>query len=161
MCIRDSLDTTFRAGWIPYSPPVPKSTGENQILSLSFVAAVSKLARDIRSERVADGELSEDWGEYPIVMDAAFGSLDENYQRSVAHALARLAPQLIVLVSKGQGMGEVFTELQPHVSNVGVVVAHTTNHQQPSETIVLDGREYPYFTTRADSDWSQLLEVTK
>ena len=36
--------------------PVPKSTGENQILSLSFVAAVSKLAREIRKERRAEGE---------------------------------------------------------------------------------------------------------
>ncbi|MBK8078517.1 MAG: AAA family ATPase [Kineosporiaceae bacterium] len=66
---------------------VPKSTGENQILSLSFVAAVSKLARENRRERRAEGELPPDAGTYPIVMDAAFGSLDENYQRegSPAH----------------------------------------------------------------------------
>lgn len=55
--------------------PVPKSTGENQILSLSFVAAVSKLAREIRKERRAEGQSPEDAGTYPIVMDAAFGSL--------------------------------------------------------------------------------------
>ena len=51
--------------------PVQKSTGENQILSLSFVAAVSKLAREIRKERRAEGESADDAGTYPIVMDAA------------------------------------------------------------------------------------------
>lgn len=63
--------------------PVQKSTGENQILSLSFVAAVSRLAREVRSERDTEFSSSGDAGEYPIVMDAAFGSLDQNYQRDV------------------------------------------------------------------------------
>lgn len=46
-----------------------KSTGENQILSLSFVASVSKIAQEVRQERSIEDD-SEDWGEYPIVMDA-------------------------------------------------------------------------------------------
>lgn len=92
---------------------VPKSTGENQILSLSFVAAVSELAREIRAERRAEGEPPADAGIYPIVMDAAFGSLDQNYQREVSRALAEMASQLVVLVSKSQGLGYVVSELRP------------------------------------------------
>ncbi|QIP41485.1 hypothetical protein G9444_4241 [Rhodococcus erythropolis] len=135
---------------------VPKSTGENQILSVSFVAAVSKLAREIRTEHRAEGDGAADSGTYPIVMDAAFGSLDKNYQKEVSRALARLAPQLIVLVSKSQGMGEVINELRPHVSNMGVLVTNTTSLRDVSEFIEIDGSNYPYIRAGAESNHTQL-----
>lgn len=135
--------------------PVPKSTGENQILSLSFVAAVSQLAREVAQGR----DEGSDSGEYPIVMDAAFGSLDENYKRDVAYALARLAPQMIVMVSKGQGQGEVFDQLRPHCNHLGVIVGHMTSTGTNSETIELGGYEYPYIDTGAEKDWAELTEV--
>lgn len=138
---------------------VPKSTGENQILSLSFVAAVSELAREVRQERAEDGEATADWGTYPIVMDAAFGSLDENYQKEVSRALASMAPQLVVLVSKSQGLGNVISELSPHVRHLGIVVTHTSNVEHDSEAIVLEGREYPYIQTREEANWSELRTV--
>ncbi|GAA3137780.1 AAA family ATPase [Kribbella aluminosa] len=138
--------------------PVPKSTGENQILSLSFVAAVSKLAREIRQERRAEGDSAEDAGTYPIVMDAAFGSLDQDYQEAVSRALANMAPQLVVLVSKSQGLGKVVTQLMPFVSNLGVIETHTTNTGSVSDDIVLKGTSYPYICA-AESDYSQLKVI--
>ncbi|MEV0156003.1 AAA family ATPase [Micromonospora sp. NPDC050686] len=139
--------------------PVPKSTGENQILSLSFVAAVSKLARQIRKERRAEGHLSEDGGTYPIVMDAAFGSLDQNYQREVSRALAQMAPQLVVLVSKSQGLGHVVGELMPYVNHLGVIVTHTTAKGDLSDDIELDGIAYPYIRSSADADRAELKVI--
>jgi len=139
--------------------PVPKSTGENQILSLSFVAAVSQLAREVAPQNLG-GEDSTDSGTYPIVMDAAFGSLDLNYQRDVSRALADMAPQMIVMVSKSQGLGQVLNELRPHVNHMGVFVAHSSNEVKESELIELGGLEYPFISTRSDMDWTQLLEVT-
>jgi DNA sulfur modification protein DndD len=138
--------------------PVGKSTGENQILSLSFVAAVSQLAREIRRERRAEGDAAEDAGTYPIVMDAAFGSLDENYQESVARALAQMAPQLVVLVSKSQGLGTVVTELAPYVSHLGIIEAHSTLPGVSDEDIELRGRAHPYIR-HADTDCAVLKEV--
>jgi len=135
--------------------PAAKSTGENQILSLSFVAAVSQLAREVAQSR-DDGS---DSGEYPIVMDAAFGSLDENYRRDVASALARLAPQMVVMVSKGQGKGEVIEQLRPHSNHVGVIVEHTTSTAKNSESIEWGGYQYPYIEAGAEKDWSELVEV--
>jgi DNA sulfur modification protein DndD len=139
---------------------VPKSTGENQILSLSFVAAVSKLAREIRRERRAEGSPVEDAGTYPIVMDAAFGSLDQNYQREVSRALAQMAPQLVVLVSKSQGLGQVVHELMPYVSHLGVLVTYTTVEQDVSDDIELDGIAYPYIRSAAEADHVELKEIT-
>jgi DNA sulfur modification protein DndD len=138
---------------------VPKSTGENQILSLSFVAAVSELAREIRADRRAEGEPPADAGIYPIVMDAAFGSLDQNYQRDVSQALAQMAPQLVVLVSKSQGLGQVVSELRPYVSHLGVIVTHTTSTADASEDIELDGSTYPYIRASAESDHAELKAV--
>lgn len=138
--------------------PVPKSTGENQILSLSFVAAVSKLAREIRKERRAEGTAAEDAGTFPIVMDAAFGSLDQDYQEAVSRALARMAPQLVVLVSKSQGLGKVVTELLPYVSHLGVIETHTTAAGGVSDDIELEGMSYPYIRS-ADSDHSELKVI--
>jgi DNA sulfur modification protein DndD len=139
---------------------VPKSTGENQILSLSFVAAVSKLAREVRKERRAEGPAAQDAGIYPIVMDAAFGSLDQNYQREVSRALAQMAPQLVVLVSKSQGLGQVVTELHPYVSHLGVIVTHTTVDQDMSEDIELAGVAHPYVRSAAEADHAELIEVS-
>jgi DNA sulfur modification protein DndD len=138
--------------------PVPKSTGENQILSLSFVAAVSKLAREIRKERRAEGAAAEDAGTFPIVMDAAFGSLDQDYQEAVSRALAKLAPQLVVLVSKSQGLGKVVTELLPYVSHLGVIETHTTADGSVAEDIELQGMTYPYIRSD-ESDHSELKVI--
>ncbi|MFI7482078.1 AAA family ATPase [Kocuria sp. M1R5S2] len=138
--------------------PVPKSTGENQILSLSFVAAVSKLAREIRKERRAEGHAAEDAGIYPIVMDAAFGSLDQDYQETVSRALAKMAPQLVVLVSKSQGLGKVVTELMPYVSHLGVIETHTTAPGSVADDIELEGMSYPYIRS-AESDYSELKVI--
>ncbi|MFC4605835.1 AAA family ATPase [Rhodococcus kronopolitis] len=138
--------------------PVPKSTGENQILSLSFVAAVSKLAREVHAERRAGATDAPDAGTFPIVMDAAFGSLDEDYQEAVSRALRKMAPQLVVLVSKSQGLGKVVSELRPYVSNLGVIEAHTTASSGISEDIVLDGVSYPYIRSD-ESDHSELKVI--
>ena len=138
--------------------PVPKSTGENQILSLSFVAAVSKLAREIRTERRAEGEAAPDAGTYPIVMDAAFGSLDEDYQEAVSRALAKMAPQLVVLVSKSQGLGKVVTELMPYVSHLGVIETHTTAQGDITDDIELEGISHPYIRSH-DSDFSEMRMI--
>lgn len=139
---------------------VAKSTGENQILSLSFVAAVSKLAREIRKERRAEGEMPGDAGTYPIVMDAAFGSLDQNYQREVSSALAQMAPQLVVLVSKSQGLGEVVDKLMPYVSHLGVIVTHTTaDDNEVADDIELEGFAHPYIRASADFDHAELKVI--
>ncbi len=128
--------------------PMPKSTGENQVLSVSFVAAVSELAREIRTERRAEGESNVGAGSYPIVMDAAFGSLDDNYQESVSDVLAKMAPQLIVLVSKSQGLGRVLPQLMPYVSHLGIIETHTTAEGNVDEDIEVGGVSHPYI--RAD-----------
>jgi DNA sulfur modification protein DndD len=91
-------------------------------------------------------------------MDAAFGSLDQDYQEAVSRALAKMAPQLVVLVSKSQGLGRVVTELLPYVSNLGVIETHTTAAGQVADDIELEGISYPYIRS-AETDHSELKVI--
>jgi DNA sulfur modification protein DndD len=127
---------------------VAKSTGENQILSLAFVGAVAEHARDRYRESQAegrtDGMLSFRGGIYPVVMDSPFGSLDENYQRQIADAIPRLAPQVIVFVSKSQGLHAVQDVLMPRVDREYVIEYATPKADQDRETIELRTGVHPY-----------------
>jgi DNA sulfur modification protein DndD len=138
----------------------PMSTGENQILSLSFVGALAAIARDRTDDPNQDaGLLSSMGGVFPIVMDAAFGSLDNNYRRDVAQALPKLAPQIIVLVSKAQGEGPVAEELAPHVGATYVMTVHSRRDDVPAEKIKLGGKSYDYVVPGSDSNWTELLNA--
>jgi DNA sulfur modification protein DndD len=118
------------------------------------------LAREIRGERRAEGDSPPGAGTYPIVMDAAFGSLDRNYQREVSRVLAEMAPQLVVLVSKSQGLGEVVGELKSFVSHLGVIITHTSSSRGASEDIELNGTAYPYIRPSSKSDRAELKAIT-
>lgn len=144
--------------------PAARSTGENSILSLSFVGGLAALARD-----QADGKLSDDpiigailtgqGGHFPIVIDAAFGSLDEGYRMEVAQALPRLAPQVVALLSKGQASGQVNERLAPRRGRVYVITYYTPVIDQ-NETITIDGHEVPYIVSAGPEDErAELTEV--
>jgi DNA sulfur modification protein DndD len=148
----------------PEGLPAVRSTGENQVLSLSFVGALAGMARERYEEAKAapGGGLEATGGIYPIVMDAAFGNLDESYRRDVARALPTLAPQIIVLVSKAQGLGVVQTELEPRVGKTYVVQFDTSKENAPEETIEVFGRECSYIQQSTDGiDRATVVEVLK
>ncbi|NEC93198.1 hypothetical protein G3I71_47450, partial [Streptomyces sp. SID12501] len=68
-----------------------RSTGENQVLGLSFVGAVSEIAKQIHQRKAKGGDdILGDGGIYPVVMDAPFGSLDLTYQKEISQALPKL-----------------------------------------------------------------------
>ncbi len=137
---------------------VAKSTGENQILSLSFVGALAKLARKPKEDifdRKFGGLIKFEGGDYPVVIDAAFGQLEIEYQRAVASALPSLANQVIVFVSKAQGMGAVLEELAPFSAGISIIHYRTTEENE--ECIELRGEEFPYISRSIDgSGWASI-----
>jgi len=144
------------------SVSVAKSTGENQILSLSFVGALAEHARDRHEETAGDGAdlLSFQGGIYPIVMDSPFGSLDLNYQQRIAEAIPRLAPQVIVLVSRSQGMGAVQEQMAPRIHREYVIEFHTPKPDLEPETIELRSGAYPYITRSTNAyEHAELVAV--
>lgn len=145
------------------SASVAKSTGENQILSLSFVGALAEHARDRYEEAQqaggGDGLLSFQGGVYPVVMDSPFGSLDLNYQQRVADAIPKLAPQVIVFVSQSQGLGAVQEQMGPRISREYVIEFHTPKEDLEVETITLRSGTYPYISRSTSGERAELLPV--
>ncbi len=145
---------------------VAKGTGENQILSLAFVGAIADLARQ-RYQEVQDDPakasqvLSFQGGIYPMVMDSPFGSLDENYRTLIAEAIPQLSPQVVVFVSKSQGLGVVSDALAPRVGRRYVISYHTPKNDADAEQIELASRTFPYIVKAGDGwEWAEVKEVS-
>jgi len=137
-----------------------KSAGENQILSLSFVGALASVARARFEETAKESAGNVRGGIYPIVMDAAFGKLDANYQRDVSVALPQLAEQVVVIVSKAQGEG-VLEHLTERVGRSYVISYATPKQDAARETITLANENYPYIHPSPDgSEYAELTEVS-
>jgi DNA sulfur modification protein DndD len=94
------LDQDFKLEVIDrWGTPTRKelSAGERQILSLSFITAMSRLS----------GE------EAPLVMDTPFGRLSGNHLTAVAENLPNLTPQLILFVTDREWDEASKTKLEP------------------------------------------------
>lgn len=144
------------------SASVAKSTGENQILSLSFVGALAEHARERYEDSQRDSGdalLSFQGGVYPVVMDSPFGSLDLNYQQRVADAIPRLAPQVVVFVSQSQGMGAVQEQMGPRIGREFVVDFHTPKEDLEEETISLRSGTFPYISRSVGGERAELVAV--
>ncbi|MBR8827064.1 MAG: AAA family ATPase [Gomphosphaeria aponina SAG 52.96 = DSM 107014] len=119
---------------------VAASTGENQILSLSFIGGIMDRVRAWSQKNTLMGP---DSSTFPIVMDSPFGSLDEIYRRQVAKSIPQLANQLIVLVTKTQWRGEVATEMAQYLGKEYILVYHSPKPDCQADSIELKGKTYP------------------
>lgn len=147
-------------------PRVPaKSTGENLILSLSFVGALAEFARLRHEEAAQKGAstgagLQYRGGIYPLVTDSPFGNLDDNYCTDIARVIPKLAPQVIVMVSKRQGLGPVENELGPRIGARDVLVYHTPKEGEVDEAINLLGHDHSYIvSTDEDWEWAEIRSL--
>ncbi len=91
------------------------STGERQITSLAFIGALVAYAREkVKSNLITDFS----GGDFPIVMDSAFGNLGSVHKANIAHGLPLLASQVIVMVSDEQWKGTVEENIAERVGKV-------------------------------------------
>jgi DNA sulfur modification protein DndD len=122
------------------SQPIPASTGENQLLSLSFIGAIIERVRQWSREKVL---AVPDSSSFPIVMDSPFGSLDRHARRQVATILPQLADRLAILVTPTQWRGEVAAAISPRVGKQYIFVYHSSRKDTANEQIQLNGKFYP------------------
>ncbi|MFI8810438.1 MULTISPECIES: AAA family ATPase [unclassified Streptomyces] len=137
-----------------------RSTGENQVLGLSFVGAVSEIAKQIHQRKAKGGDdILGDGGIYPVVMDAPFGSLDLTYQKEISQALPKLTSQIVTLISNSQARGEVLENLQGAATRMYVLRSVTPNIGAEQETIEINSRAVPY-VSHGEFEHTVLEEVT-
>ncbi|MBF2055890.1 MAG: AAA family ATPase [Cyanobacterium sp. T60_A2020_053] len=137
--------------------PVAASTGENQILSLSFIGAIIDMVRQWSEKNYVMGINSS---QFPIVMDSPFGSLDEIYRRQVAKSIPQLANQLIVLVTKTQWRNEVEMEMSDYINRQYILVYRSPKPDCQEDSININNREYP-LVTKIDSqyEYTEIIEI--
>ena len=118
----------------------PKSGGENQLLSLAFIASLVKFA----SSRIdAEDMVLKPGTMAPFVLDAPLGQLDPAYQESVAEFLPKFAHQVILLVSGSQGGERVLKALEPFVGAEYLLVQENKGDRGKKELLrrVIRGKE--------------------
>lgn len=136
---------------------VAASTGENQILSLSFIGGIIDAVREWSQKNTFMGP---DSSTFPIVMDSPFGSLDEVYRRQIALAIPKLANQLVVLVTKTQWRGEVAQEMQPYIGREYILVYNSPKPDCQEDEIVIDGVAYPLVRQSPNEfEYTEIIEV--
>ncbi len=101
-------------------PVSEKSTGENQVISLSFIASLVSLAKE---RNKAKGAFFKG-GVFPIIMDSPFGALDREYREKIAEHIPELADQVIILASNSQWSKEVDEKCRPFMGKEYSLVYH-------------------------------------
>ncbi len=138
--------------------PVAASTGENQILSLSFIGGIIDRVREWSEQNTLMGP---DSSKFPIVMDSPFGSLDEIYRTQVAKAIPQLANQLIVLVTNTQWRGEVASEMSKYIHSQYILVYNSPKPNCTSEAIEINGKTYPLIQQSPNRfEYTEIIRVS-
>ncbi len=139
--------------------PVAASTGENQILSLSFISSIIDRVREWSAKKML---MLTDSSTFPIVMDSPFGSLDEVYRRHIAKIVPSLANQLIILVTKTQWRGEVETEISPRIGKEYVLTYYSSKPDCEQDYIELGGDRYPLVKQSPNEfEYTEIVEVDR
>ncbi|XWK91246.1 MAG: AAA family ATPase [Phormidium sp.] len=135
---------------------VGASTGENQILSLSFIGGIIDRVREWSKEEM----MVPDSSTFPIVMDSPFGSLDEIYRRQIAKIIPQLANQLVVLVTKTQWRGEVAEEITNRIGREYVLTYYSSKPDCEQDIINLGGKHYPLIRQSPNEfEYTEITEV--
>ncbi|MGI0480706.1 ATP-binding protein [Geminocystis sp. CENA526] len=136
---------------------VAPSTGENQILSLSFIGAIIDMVREWSKQSSLVGL---DSSKFPIIMDSPFGSLDEIYRRQVAKCIPQLANQLVVLVTKTQWRNEVESEMNPYINKQYILVYRSPKQDCQEDFININNQQYP-LVKKSDNqfEYTEIIEV--
>lgn len=136
---------------------VAASTGENQILSLSFISGIIDQVREWSQRNTLIGI---DSSTFPIVMDSPFGSLDAIYRRQVAFFIPQLANQLVLLVTKTQWRGEVEQEIQSYIGQQYVLTYYSPKHDCEKDWLKLDDINYPLVQNSVDNfEYTEIIEI--
>lgn len=140
--------------------PVAASTGENQILSLSFIASIIDKVREWSEKRKM--MTVPDSSTFPMVMDSPFGSLDEVSRRHIANIIPQLANQLIVLVTKTQWRGEVEEEITKRIGREYVLIYYSSKPDCEQDYIELGGETYPLVRQSPNEfEYTEIIEIQR
>ena len=157
--LSDKYELTLVENTVRIEATVAASTGENQILSLSFIGGIIDRVREWSENKMLMGP---DSSTFPVVMDSPFGSLDEIYRRQIAKVVPQLANQLIVLVTKTQWRGEVAQEIANYVGREYVLSYNSPKLDCQVDTVEIAGDRYPLVRQSPNQfEYTEIIEVQR
>lgn len=158
--ITEKYELTLVENTTGIEAPVAASTGENQILSLSFIASIIDKVREWSEKRKM--MMVPDSSTFPIVMDSPFGSLDANSRRHIAQTIPKLANQLVVLVTKTQWRVEVEEEIVDRIGKEYVLTYYSSKPDCEQDFINLGGEKYPLVRQSSNGfEYTEIIEVER
>jgi DNA sulfur modification protein DndD len=118
----------------------PKSGGENQLMSLAFIAALVHYAQQRLTDK--SNKLFIPATVAPLILDSPFGQLDSAYRSATASFVPEMAPQVVLLVSSSQSKGEVMDALHRRVGTEYVLIAEnrTARGDKSEDAISVQGQ---------------------
>ncbi|MBE9236064.1 AAA family ATPase [Anabaena aphanizomenioides LEGE 00250] len=158
--ITEKYELTLVENTTGIEAPVAASTGENQILSLSFIASIIDKVREWSEKRKI--MMVPDSSTFPIVMDSPFGSLDANSRRHIAQTIPKLANQLVVLVTKTQWRVEVEEEILERIGKEYVLTYYSSKPDCEQDFMEVNGEKY-YLIRQSPSgfEYTEIVEVER
>lgn len=158
--ITEKYELTLVENTTGIEAPVAASTGENQILSLSFIASIIDKVREWSEKRKI--MMVPDSSTFPIVMDSPFGSLDANSRRHIAQTIPKLANQLVVLVTKTQWRVEVEEEIIERIGREYVLTYYSSKLDCEQDFIDVKGEKY-YLIRQSPNgfEYTEIVEVER
>lgn len=149
-----AFDLTYADG-----RPVPRSSGENQLVSLAFIAALIKFS--LSRSKHEDSDLLIPGVVAPLVLDSPFGQLDTKYRVDTASFVPAMASQVLLLVSSSQGDDNVLAALQPHVGREYVLISENTGSRgaKSSDPITLKEKRIQTSLFNCPKNLTRIQEV--
>jgi len=148
------MDLTYADGHA-----VPKSEGENQLMSLAFIAALVQFSLSRTEE--AGGPFFIPGTIAPLVLDSPFGKLDQKYKSDTAHFVPKMASQVVLLLSSSQGDDAVMDVLKPFVGAEYVLVSENRGPrgEKTEDELVLRGKKIPTSLFNQPKNLTCIVEV--
>jgi len=138
---------------------VPRSSGENQLLSLAFIAALIKFCRS-RSKGKEDPLLIPGVVA-PLVLDSPFGQLDSTYRVDTSRFIATMAEQVALFVSSSQGSQDVLDSLESRIGKEYVLISENRGPRngKHTEQLHLKGHTYETSLFGCEKEMTRIVEV--
>lgn len=138
--------------------PVPKSSGENQLLSLAFIASLIKFSANRMND---ESELLKPGTHAPLVLDSPFGQISDTYRTSAANFLPKLAKQIILLVSKSQGDSDVMKVIGSRIGSELVLISENrgSNEGKPVDAIQVGNKTIESSRYGCEKNLTKIINV--
>lgn len=137
-----SLNSDFKISVLISGRKRPLSEGQQQLVGLIFLGALvdfCKVRKNAKSELLLPGTTA------PLILDAPFSKLDNEYMPDVARVLPEMAEQMVLMLSGSHSTNQVMKNFEPFVGKQYVITRHNKAEAGPdakSWEISLNGKTY-------------------